>query len=250
MIEIILKQLGFTSKEIQLYLIILKHNKLSYTELAQISKINRTTVYSAVKVLIKKGIVFEDLSDATKKIAAFHPSELEKLVQKEEKELQNKKAKINTLVSELQKLTADKNYTIPKIIFIPEEQIEDHLFKRHDTWVKSVNQYDSTFWGFQDKSFTAQFSPWINFSYANLPEQTYVKLLSNDSQVETNLEFLEYKRRIVKYFAGDDFTGTILVCGDYLVMIVTDTSPHHLIEITDAKMAANFRTLFSGIWNK
>ncbi len=58
-----------------------------------------------------------------------------------------------------------------------------------------------------------------------------------------------YKRRVLKFWKNTvEFTGSTWVCGDYLVMIITNQHPHYLIEIHDATLAHNVREICKGIW--
>ena len=53
----ILKQLGFSEKEIKVYLTLLKSGPSSVRTLAQVSGINRGTTYDILKSLIAQGLV-------------------------------------------------------------------------------------------------------------------------------------------------------------------------------------------------
>src|SRR5438477_7154780 len=118
MIEDYLKNLGLTDKEIAVYQQTLKHGRIGPTEVAQLTKINRTTVYSVAKELVKKGFILEDLAGKSSSLVAVPPQDLKFLVQKEEKQLEQKKQTINKMVAELQNLTKNTKYAIPKITFI------------------------------------------------------------------------------------------------------------------------------------
>lgn len=46
---------------------------------------------------------------------------------------------------------------------------------------------------------------------------------------------------------ANQFTATVWVGGDYLVMVSTREEPHYLVEIHDATLAQNMREVFKGI---
>ncbi len=71
MLQDILKEFDFSQKETGLYLAILQQGKVTPTDLAKITGINRTTVYSVAKELIKKGVVAEDLCGKNKNLIFF-----------------------------------------------------------------------------------------------------------------------------------------------------------------------------------
>ena len=143
-LNILLSSLGFTDKQIKIYLVLLQYGKLNPQAISSHSQINRSTVYAVCSELIQKGIIAEELAGKTKVFSALDPVELHKLWRKDEKELQIKKAKINSAISELEKIAKDTKYIIPKINFIPEEDIEQHLTSRVLSWDQSMSQYDST----------------------------------------------------------------------------------------------------------
>ncbi len=76
MIEEILKKLDFNDKEIQIYLAILQHGKMTPSAVSKVTKINRTTVYSTAKELVKKGVMKEDFGGYIRSFVALHPKSL------------------------------------------------------------------------------------------------------------------------------------------------------------------------------
>lgn len=248
MIEILLKQLDFNSKEIAIYLGILKAGKILPAELAKKTGINRTTTYSIAKKLLKKGVIAEDLGTTPHYLIALPPADLENLVKKEEKELELKKAKVNTAIQELQKLTIGTEYTLPKIVFIEEADLEVYLYKRTPDWAESILKYDGIWWGFQDHTFVEHYEKWIDWTWKTVPKEMTLRLLSNESEIETKMGGKGYQRRQIRFWKHAHFTGNIWINGDHLVLIVTAEHPFYLVEITDKRLAENFRLLFQGIW--
>src|SRR3990167_6258764 len=102
MLYTLLEKLGFNQKEILVYLMILQHEKINATDLAQLTKINRTTIYSVVKELIQKGVIVEDLGSPTRYFIARPPEDLEFLITEQEQQLERKKQTIQEAIRELQ----------------------------------------------------------------------------------------------------------------------------------------------------
>src|SRR3546814_6745287 len=71
-----LKILGINDTEIEVYLAVLKAGIVSHTEVADLSGIKRTTVYSAAKELITRGLIAEDLSQKVARLTAIAPKNL------------------------------------------------------------------------------------------------------------------------------------------------------------------------------
>ncbi len=248
-----LKTLGLTEKEIVVYLEVLKHGKVSPSEISKITKINRTTVYSVAKELLKKGFILEDLAGQVASLIAIPPQDLKFLIQKEEKQLQEKKNLIEKMVLELQNFTKEAKYPIPKITFIQEDSLEDYLYKRSDEWHKSIMSYDGILWGFQDHTFAEHYEKWINWEWQiGGPKNLQLKLFSNLSEAEEKNKAKEFSnRRQIKYWdRTEQFTSTVWVHGDYLIMVQTRERPHYLVEIYDKLLSENMKHFFSGVWEK
>ncbi len=251
MIENILKQLGFGEKEIKVYLALLSQGKTTPAHLSTLTGIKRTTIYSISKELLDKGVVVEDIAGPHSFLVALPPEDLKNIAQKEERELQSKKILIDQAITELKTFSKNTKYSIPKISFIYEEDLENFLFKQTPEWNRSVLDYDGTWWGFQDPSFPHSYQKWIDWFWKEYSDKNVtLKLLSNDSKQESEIAKKNYEGRFIRFWdkKGEDFTGSTIVAGDYILMIITSQKPHYLVQIYDATMAHNMRELFKSIW--
>ncbi len=248
-----LQELGFTDKEIAVYLCIQENGKLSAADVSRVSKINRTTVYSVSKELIKKGIIQEDLGGTTTYYTATPPEELRTLYKSQEQELEQKKTAIEQAILELQALPKSKQYSVPKIRFIDEPQLKDFLFKQLPIWIESAkNINEKNWWGFQDASILQEYKDWVEHHWEIFPEDFGTRLITNNKPSEKEIaDAVKNKNRQVKYWDKSvDFTATHAVLGDYVLFIVTNQHPHYLVETHDAVMAKNLREMFKGFWEK
>lgn len=249
MINELLKSLGFGDKEISVYLTLLQHGKLSPASLAKIVSLNRTTVYSIAKELVQKGVIAEDLGNKSLYLVAKPPQDLSQLAQKEEKQLEEKRAIIKNAVEELQGLTRATQYTTPKIVFKAQDEVESHLYAQTPIWDASILKYDATWWGFQDQTFVKNYEKWIDWYWEKGSDpKAKLKLLSNEAAEQIKKK--KYERRQIRFWQeSHNFSATTWVLGDFVAMIVTDRRPHYLVEIHDAVLAHNLREVFKGIWN-
>lgn len=253
MLEQTLINLGLTEKETAVYLEVLKRGRAGATDVAKATKINRTTVYSVAKELVKKGFILEDLSSKTSSLVAVPPQDLKFLIQKEEKQLEQKKQAIGKMIEDLQQLTMESQYAIPKITYIQEYDLEDYLYKRSDEWHASIMKHDGILWGFQDHTFAEHYENWINWEWRiGGPKNLRLRLFSNQSEIEEKNRAKEFSdRRQIKYWKQpQQFTGTVWVHGDYLILVQTRHKPHYLVEIYDILLAENMRRFFSGVWEE
>lgn len=248
MINDLLSQLGFGEKEIKVYLALLQHGKLSPASLAKITSLNRTTIYSTAKELAQKGVIAEDLGGKTLYLVAKDPHDLDYLAQKEEKQLREKQAIIKNAVIELQAIAKPTQYTIPKIVFVAQDEVENHLYKAAARWDESILKYDGTWWGYQDHTFVDSYEKWIDWYWeTGSNPKTSLKLLSNEAAEQIKKK--KFGRRQIQFWKeSHNFKTTTWILGDYLVMIVTNQKPHYLVEIHDAVLAHDQREIFKAIW--
>ena len=248
-----LQQLGFTDKEIAVYLCIQENGKLSATDVSRIAKINRTTVYSVSKELIKKGVIIEDLGGANRYYTALPPEELRTLYKSQEQELEQKKTAIEQAILELQALPKSKQYSVPKIRFIDEPQLADFLIKQLPIWIESARKIeDKNWWGFQDVTLLETYKEWVAYHWEIFPEDFGLRVFTNNKPTEKDIaNKLSDERRQTKYWDKTvDFSATHVVLGDYVLFIVTNQHPHYMVETHDAVMAKNLREMFKGMWDK
>ncbi len=249
-----LQQLGFTEREIAVYICIQENGKISAAGISRITKINRTTVYSVAKELIKKGLINEDLGGINRYYTAISTEELRTLYTNEEKVLSDKKKILEQVIQELESLPQSKNYSVPKIRFIDEIRMNDFLFKQLPVWIESAKKYDDhNWWGFQDASLLTEYPDWIEHHWNIFPDDFGSRLITNKKPAEKEFakKMKKEERRQSKYWDKTvDFSATHAVLGDYVLFIVTNQHPHYLVETHDAVMAKNLREMFKGIWDK
>lgn len=252
MIEKTLILLGLKEKEVAVYLAVMRLGKTTPAQVAQITNINRATVYSVCKLLIKKGLIHEDLGGNIRHLVALPPRELSTLVEKERKRLTRKEKLVAQAVTELDELSLNTQYSIPKIRFVEGDNLD--LKTEVDKWDESILRVDPDmcWWGFQDKSFVTLYDEWIKWYWGRADERITLKLLSNENQPEEAMKMHITDRRKVKYFddSASQFTAATWVLGEYVVMLYTEQSPAYMIEIHNPTMAHNYRELFKTIWSK
>lgn len=246
-----LHALGFSEKEAEIYIAVLRRGKMLPADLAKITGINRSTVYSLVKELVKKGVVREDLGGPTKYVVALPPEELHNVVSREEKVLAKKKEVIPSVIDGLQHIIKDQTYSIPKIVFIPEQDVETYLYKQTDAWNESIKKRKTKYWGFQDRHFVKHYEQWIDDYWVKTRSSDNIELCLLSDAVAEKIKGKKYPYRHIKFWEKTkNFTSTLWVMGDYIVTIITEQRPHYLVEIHDITLAHNLREVFKGLWEE
>jgi len=248
MIKDILKTLGLDDAEIAVYLVILKYKKATPAFIARHSKISRPTIYNICERLFMRGFLVRDHGERTLTFAPTPPLEMGAIIKKERAEVDAREKVIKDLVSELAALQSEDTYPVPKIRFVEQEGILDYLYARREAWDDSVLAHRDFWWGFQDHTFVERYQEWIDWYWQNNPRCIRLRLFSNTSKIEERVGPRYTLREIRPWTGGERFTATTWVNGDYLVMVVTDKEPHYLVEIHDARLAENQRTIFKRLW--
>jgi len=251
MINTLLNHLGFSDKEAKIYLAILREGRTSPAKIAELTRINRTTVYSVTKQLIGRGVITEDLGSTPAQLVALPPAELGSLIEREERRLVEKRDLVDMAVRQLEPIAKLAQYSVPHIEFVDEERIESYLYRQAPEWNRSVMDADGIWWGFQAPAFVEDYHGWIDWFWQH-PDYRPVsaRLLTTESKIEETMAQRGYRRRKMKYWKGAAaFTATTWVCGDYLIMIATSHRPYFLVDFHDRLLAENMRELFKGIWD-
>lgn len=243
-----LEELGFSPKEVQVYLTVLKLGKTTPAAVAKLTKIGRPTVYNLAKSLISKGVIAEDVADKVLHLVALPPEGLRATVERSKVELTRREATVDAVIDQIGMLGTGKTYPVPKLRFVEENELSDYLYQNAMKWHQSVLAKDAIWHGFQDHSFLEHYEDWIDWTLRKFKGPKYqVRLFSNESQIEERLEGT-ITERVVKFLKDSQFTATTWAIGDYLVMINTRTKPFYLVEIHDELMADNMREVFKNLW--
>jgi sugar-specific transcriptional regulator TrmB len=111
-----LKSFGLDSKQISIYLTLLRRGRLTNLEIARHSGINRTTVYRFLETLKEIGLVEEVIDENTTYAQAVDPSQLQLIIKQKEAEIIHLKTVLPTIISELSVLE-DKVIPSTKVVY-------------------------------------------------------------------------------------------------------------------------------------
>jgi sugar-specific transcriptional regulator TrmB len=247
-----LKEIGLNDKEVRTYLTLLKHGRMTPATLSKLTRINRASVYNIAKNLLSLGIIAEDLGGKTLYLSPLPPENLRQITEKPKRELKEKEELVRKAISELGLIKSAENYPVPKIRFVEEDKLEDFLYENFKKWNNEILRFDATWWGFQDHSLVEHFEEWIMWTWHTKEYQNpriKAKLLSNASDIERKMEKkLSPEKRDIRPIVGMNFTSSVWVAGDYIVMAMTRQHPFYLVEIHDSALAHNMREVFKTLW--
>ncbi|MCW1930310.1 MAG: winged helix-turn-helix transcriptional regulator [Candidatus Kerfeldbacteria bacterium] len=246
----LLKEFGLSDKEIKVYLALLQSGRMTPAELARMTKLQRPTVYSVCAELVSKGVLVEDLGRHQKTFVARKAVDFLTLIDQEERALVKKRKLAQRIVEELQDVASNEARFTPKVMYVPAEKIEAHLYERTPLWNASMQKTKTAYWGYQDHKLVETYQEWIDWYWKQSPKNIELYLFTNAAPVEEAMRKKKYPRRHMKFWKGKSpFTATTWVMGDFVCMIVTKERNRYLIEIEDTLVAANYRAVMEALWS-
>lgn len=246
--EELFRKLGLSDNEREVYLAVLKAGKIAPNRVAKETSINRTTVYSISKKLERMNLLSQDIGQKVNYLVAEAPEKLITVFEREEKKVAEKKKVAKELAKELGSLTSEKHYSVPRIRFIEENDLEKYLYEAYPRWAESVATFDNIWRGFQGDTFTSRYEKWIDWTWEFSKENIEAEIFFNRAEIEKKL-YEKHRTRKMRILPNSIvFDSNFWVAGEYLIMVQTNVRPHYLVEIHDAVLARNQRELFKGLW--
>lgn len=246
----LLLEAGLDNNEIAIYLTLLERGELSYTQLARISKVKRTTCYAVIARLKQYNLVVENFGSPIVLVRAEPPSHLVSFLDKEQAQIFKRIELAKRAAQEISKNITPQQFTEPKLTYIPEDKIEDFLYKRTDEWDSSAHKHDSIIWGFEASAFEKQFGNYIAWYWERPAAQHMrIKFFGDDPHGRSPGTNPDGKSEF-KYLGGTmNFQTNIWVYGDYILILSLQKTPHYIIEVHEPLLATNLRQFFQGLWN-
>ena len=124
----ILSLLELSEKEKIIYQMVLEKGKATPSFISRLTGINRTTVYSVATELKARGLIVEDSSGKIIYLTPASEAELGRIIEKEKDLLKSREQNILSLQKIIKTIPASKSYSVPKIRFIEEQDLEKYLW--------------------------------------------------------------------------------------------------------------------------
>ncbi len=246
-----LEQLGLTENAAKAYLALITQGRLSYTDLAKQSGLNRASLYPLCKSLIDLGLVVEDQSNPVAQLVAQPVSRIKSMAQQELDEAERKMDLANQVIKELSAAAEKAVYPLPQTILITQDKIRSYIYESTKRWNESARATDKTWWGYQDPSFLEYYGDWIEWFWKQPSSKGITaSLMSHESPIEEHMREATPSTRRIRVMKNTTFTGTQWACGSSIILINTAAEKHYLTEIIDPMLAANTREIFRQLWEK
>ena len=237
--ESLLKSLGLTENQAQVYLAALELGQASMQELAKKSKVRRTSIYNFINELKEKQLITETKKKKRRVYSAVHPEQLIEL----------EKTRITELQSMLPELLAVYNSSNqkPRVTYYEgvdgiKEVYGDMLKDKKEIWAWEDLEYMKTA---LPKNFYDYFPP------ERAKRGITFKSISRDSEtakelVKSNIKLL----RETKFIQSQDWGTEINIYGNKVALFNFKTQNPFVVLIEDINIAQTLRIAWKGLWDR
>lgn len=235
-LETVLKNLGFSDKEAKIYLTLLSMGESNLREIADRAEIPRTTLYTPVQILIKKGFVEFYKRVGRKYYVAINPQKLLELIQ-------GNSALLEEHIEELQQLKHEG--VKPKIRFFEGREgiklILNEILqeKRNFLAITCIEDMQKMAWEYFE-----------DFIEKRVKQNLRVRLLTNRSRESQILKENDAKELRETRFVPQEyrFDTANYIFGDNVAILSLKQEPVVALLIEDKAIAETQRMYFDLIW--
>lgn len=249
-----LAALGLRPKEIELYLALAQSGKATATLLCKQTSFSRSTVYFLMEELLRRGLAAAEKKKSTTYFTAQPPQALVQMFARERDMLDEKISMAEELSKTLLPYFRSDNFRVPKLQFFEgEAAVRDMLWDHTERWHGSMLERDQTWWGFEDRLLYEHYRPWFSHIWKRYERERLQVLdvrVFTTSSVAAELT-RRFPRTLLRPFpARLNFSSTLWLMGDYLLLFVTSRKPHYAFQIEDRSLGDSLRVVFRMLWEK
>jgi len=146
-LEQLLIAIGLSENEALVMIVLLSDDFMKVSNIAKLAKLNRTTTYGIVKSLMKRGLITSIQQYGITQYRAIEIEQLPSYIERQQKQLQNKKRELKKLLPEIKK-QKNKNPNIPSVKFFEgikgiKQAYEDTLFNNTEKTIYVFSSPDA-----------------------------------------------------------------------------------------------------------
>lgn len=232
----ILKDMGMTGNEVEIYLTLLKSGSISVNTIAEKARLHRQAVYDALERLLEKGFVSYVLNRGKKYFQALHP---EKLVGS----LQQKEEKLKALLPELISLThLAQESTFVEVL--KGKEVLRSIYRDIINILENESR-EILISGVQEKTYLNQDPIGLK---QHLNRLRKMKCTERILVKEGETMFVEGSQTIYRQVPEQYFSPSpMFVYGNHLTLLIAG-DPQHAIIIENTSLAEAYRRQFNLLW--
>ena len=255
-----LQELGLTQRESNLYLALVETGRSTATYLSKKIGVPRASIYLSLKRLQELGLIETEQRQRGSYFTAARPEAIRVALEKASRSIDRKLEVANTLASLLDPFFSRIDQSAPEFKVVEgARSINAFLLVKMDDIRASLMNTDRTWWGFEDHTFSEQYGEWLKEYWRRYWKKDgtggeLVRLISNESKIQQlhgRLFGPEVGRnRQIHCLPGtDSFASSVLVAGEYVLVISTRNAPHRVIQLKDKNAADSLRAIFKIVWS-
>jgi sugar-specific transcriptional regulator TrmB len=227
----VLQKAGFSEKQADIFLALLKYNDLSPTELSEKTRVDRTLCYSILNQLIKKGYVKTVIGESTKRFQAVNPEWILE-------DIEQTREHLKSVLPELKKMARSS-----------EEETKVEL-------LKGKKGVERIFWDVLDEGVKEYYlfgHIANNQFYFPIQLAKFLKQLEKRNIVEKLIypeeeDIVLCKTSKVRYVPKHLVSPTTTYIYGNKVAIIIWAQPFVMVRITSKEMAATYKSYFDLLW--
>jgi sugar-specific transcriptional regulator TrmB len=244
----LLSALGLNEKEIDIYLFLINERVQSVKQIADSTRINRTTTYRYLESLREKGLVHWIIAERGLKVEVTQSEALQLLLDAKKKELEKISSQLPNYIRQLD-------------LQKPVEKLDTQI--RYYKGQKGIQQL---FWdSLQAKETTRSYAPlrrrdFINPEFENQLEEEWAnrglkdKVITNENRmnyIKSNLLPIYKETLNVRIIPSKKFyiTNDIIVYNNILAIASFEKNNLVGVEIENAEIAKTQKSIFDLVWN-
>lgn len=244
------RTLGFGDKQKKVYLDLLESGKVNATSLSKRTGIPRATLYSVLEDLSSKGVVSREQTKQGSLYFANSLNSFQRIVEVEEEQVQKKKSAAFAIAKNLEPYLCKSKSEIPKVqVFEGKKSIENMFYEFLPKWRKSYQLTGHPIlWGYQDHKVVESYKRWHQHMWLSRSELEQIRLFTNEADIEKELKLKIEGREVKLLPKGVEFSSSIWIYGDYVVMLNTRQVQDYAVQLKDTMIASNLRSIFQLLW--
>lgn len=241
--------LGLGEKEIVIMEVLLQNESLRVTELAKKARLNRTTAYGILKVLIGRGLVSSATKNGVSEFQSIDPGLLPSYVERQRALLEERKKEIEQAVSQMKKIRKEKGI-FPQIYFF--EGLEGLKQAYEDTLENNKGKIIEEFTGPDAMFDELGQEQWVrNYIAKRKRKNIHCKIIAPNTKwsrwtKENDADSLRITKLIPEEYS---FASEIVLYDDKVGIFSFSKEKPVALLIEDVTIAKTMRTIFSYIDN-
>jgi sugar-specific transcriptional regulator TrmB len=234
----LLKSLGLTEYESQIYLILLEKGMAGVSKISRETGINRPAIYRTIPPLLKRGVISEIVKKKQKLYSAESPEKLETILEDLQKKLRD------ALPDLIQKFDGVQNKPIVK--YLSGKHGISFIF---EDLVRTLKKGD-TFYRYSAPRDLGKAEKYLPENYRRIRDEKQLEryVITGEGIAEQKKPRLERDLKILPDIEENDFNVTQVIYGNKIAIINYDSESAVLIE---DRLMANFqRMIFKNLYDR